>query len=332
MPYTADSTRYNQMLYRRAGNSGVMLPAISLGFWHNFGGVDLYENARQIAHRAFDRGITYFDLANNYGPPPGSAEETLGRLIRQDFAPYRDELIISTKAGYEMWAGPYGDLGSKKYLMASLDQSLKRLGLEYVDIFYSHRPDPDTPLMETMGALAQAVRQGKALYVGISNYPAKETQACIDLLARDNIQVLVHQPSYSLLDRWIEDGLSQVLAQNRVGTVVYSPLAQGILSSRYLAGIPDDSRASRPTGDLQQEDLTPAVLNTVRQLNRIAKERHQTLAQMSLAWVLRDPAVTSAIIGVSRPQQLDENLAALNNLSFSPDELDLINQALASSN
>lgn len=331
MPYVSHPDRYSQMPYRRAGRSGLLFPAISLGFWHNFGEADVYETGRQVARRAFDRGVTHFDLANNYGPPYGSAEETLSRLMKQDFAPYRDELIISTKAGWDMWPGPYGDFGSKKYLMASLDQSLKRMGLDYVDIFYSHRPDPDTPMEETMEALVQAVRQGKALYVGISSYSPEETQTCIQILNRENIHLLVHQPEYSLFDRWIEDGLIDVLETHGVGAAVFSPLAQGLLTSRYLNGIPADSRASRPQTYLDRGEITPAVLETVRQLNQVAAERGQTLAQMSLSWILRRPSITTAIIGASRVSQLDENLDALSNLEFSAEELARIDQILESS-
>lgn len=321
MPYIPHPDRYQHTAYRRAGRSGIDLPPISLGFWHNFGGVDRYETGRAIARRAFDRGVTHFDLANNYGPPYGSAEETFQKLMRDDFAPYRDELIISTKAGWDMWPGPYGDFGSKKYMIASLDQSLKRMGLDYVDIFYSHRPDPQTPLEETIEALVQAVRQGKALYVGISSYSAEDTESAIRLLDGERIHLLVHQPEYSLFDRGIEDGLTTVLARHGVGTVVFSPLAQGLLTARYLHGIPADSRASRPGSFLPPEALTPEILAIVRSLNDMAHERGQTLAQMSLAWILRNPHVTSAIIGASRVSQLDENLDAVNNLEFTAEEL-----------
>ncbi len=326
--YQAAASRYDQMLYRRAGRSGLSLPAISLGFWHNFGGSDTYETGRAVARLAFDRGITHFDLANNYGPPYGSAEETFGKLMRDDFHPYRDELVISTKAGWDMWPGPYGDFGSKKYLIASLDQSLKRMGLDYVDIFYHHRPDPDTPMEETVEAMVQMVRQGKALYLGISSYEPDETERFIDLLSKENIHLLVHQPSYSLLDRWIEDGLDNVLAKNGVGTVVFSPLAQGLLTSRYLGGeIPKDSRAARRVF-LSPDDITPALLEQLHQLDHIARQRGQSLAQMALSWVLRDDRVTSAIIGASRPSQLEENLDALKNLHFTKDELTQIDRLL----
>ncbi|MCY0878527.1 MAG: L-glyceraldehyde 3-phosphate reductase [Firmicutes bacterium] len=329
MLYRASEDRYDHMIYRRAGRSGLLLPALSLGFWHNFGGRDVFETSRAIARRAFDRGVTHFDLANNYGPPPGTAEETLGRLLKSDFAPYRDELVISTKAGWDMWPGPYGDWGSKKYLMASLDQSLRRMGLDYVDIFYSHRPDPNTPMEETMEALIQAVRQGKALYVGISSYSPEETERAIAILAQHHIHLLVHQPSYSMLDRWIEEGLTDVLARHGVGAVVFSPLAQGLLTSRYFHGIPSDSRASRPQSFLNPAVITPELLDTLRSLNEVAASRGQTLAQMALAWVLRDERVTSAIIGASRVSQLDENLDALNCLEFTEEELQRIDAILA---
>ena len=326
MTYAPQPDRYDHLRYRRAGRSGLLLPPISLGFWHNFGGVDRYETGRAVARRAFDRGVTHFDLANNYGPPYGSAEETFKRLMHDDFAPYRDELIISTKAGWDMWPGPYGDFGSKKYMVASLDQSLKRMGIDYVDIYYSHRPDPETPVEETMEALVQAVRQGKALYVGISSYSPEETKAAIRVLESENIHLLVHQPEYSLFDRWIEEGLTDVLEQYGVGTVVFSPLAQGLLTSRYLNGIPADSRANRPDSFLPPESITPEVLTAIRALNDSAAARGQTLAQMSLAWILRHPHVTSAIIGASRVSQLDENLDALNNLEFSKEELARIDE------
>ncbi|MCL6625917.1 MAG: aldo/keto reductase, partial [Alicyclobacillus shizuokensis] len=279
------------MVYNRCGRSGLKLPAISLGLWHNFGGVDSFENARAMVRRAFDLGITHFDLANNYGPPAGSAEETFGRLLKQDLAPYRDELVISTKAGYYMWPGPYGEWGSKKYLVASLDQSLKRMGLDYVDIFYSHRPDPDTPLEETMAALDLVVRQGKALYVGISNYSPEQTEQAISILRSLGTPLLIHQPSYSMLNRWIEHGLQAVLEREGVGSIAFSPMAQGLLSSRYLQGIPEDSRAAKPTGFLKSEQITEETLDKIRRLNDIASRRGQTLAQMALAWVLRNPVV-----------------------------------------
>lgn len=321
MSYTANNGRYDGMIYRRCGHSGLNLPAISLGFWHNFGGVDTFENARIMTRKAFDLGITHFDLANNYGPPPGSAEETLGRLLRTDFSSYRDELIISTKAGYLMWPGPYGEWGSKKYLTARLDQSLQRMGLDYVDIFYSHRPDPATPLEETMEALVQAVRQGKALYVGISSYTPEQTRQAIKILSSQGVRLLIHQPSYSMLNRWIEDGLQEVLADNGVGSIAFSPLAQGLLTDRYLSGIPVDSRAAKTTGALQAERIDEPTLEKIRKLQSMAARRGQSLAQMALAWVLRDGRVTSALIGASRVSQIEDNVRALANLEFSRNEL-----------
>jgi len=328
MLYLASEARYDTMPYNRTGHSGLKLPAISLGWWYNFGGLDVLENGRAIARRAFDLGITHFDFGNNYGPPPGSAEETFGLLFKQDFHPYRDELIISTKAGYDMWPGPYGEWGSRKYLLASLDQSLRRLGLEYVDIFYSHRPDPDTPLEETMGALDSAVRRGKALYVGISNYNAEQTKRAAEILHALGTPCLIHQPSYSMLDRWIEDELLDVLLEEGIGCVVYSPLAQGLLTDRYLKGIPTDARASKTVrvwltpGDV--EDALPRV----QRLSEIARARGQSLAQMAIAWVLRKPAVTSALIGASSVGQLENSLAALKNLAFTQEELDKIEAIL----
>ena len=327
-PYVADESRYETMPYNRIGRSGLNLPAISLGLWYNFGGLDRLENARAMARYAFDHGITHFDLANNYGPPPGSAETTFGLLMKQDFAPYRDELIISTKAGYDMWPGPYGEWGSRKYLLASLDQSLKRMGLDYVDIFYSHRPDPDTPLEETMGALASAVRQGKALYVGISSYDPEQTRKAAHILRELGTPCLIHQPSYSMLDRWVEDGLLDVLDEEGIGCIVFSPLAQGQLTDRYLNGIPSGARATKT----ERVWLTPGDvkenLPKVRKLNELAKERTQSLAQMALAWVLRKPQVTSALIGSSSVEQLKDNLATLEKLNFSEDELDTIEKIL----
>ncbi|HVM72994.1 MAG TPA: L-glyceraldehyde 3-phosphate reductase [Anaerolineales bacterium] len=326
--FVASANRYDNMKYNRCGRSGLKLPAISLGWWYNFGGLDLLENGRAIARSAFDHGVTHFDLANNYGPPPGSAEETFGRLLRQDFAPYRDELIISTKAGYDMWPGPYGEWGSRKYLLASLDQSLKRMGLEYVDIFYSHRPDPETPLEETMGALASAVRQGKALYVGISNYPPEQTHQAAHILRDLGTPCLIHQPRYSMLDRWVENGLLDTLESEGIGSIVFSPLAQGQLTDRYLKGIPQGARATKTErvwltpGDVQRN------LPKVQKLNEIAKRRGQSLAQMALAWVLRKPQVTSALIGASSVGQLEDNLAALNNLQFGEEELQAIEAVL----
>ncbi len=330
MPYVAAETRYDSMIYNRSGRSGLKLPAISLGWWYNFGGLDAIENGRAIARRAFDLGITHFDLANNYGPPPGSAEETFGRLFREDFHPYRDELIVSTKAGYDMWAGPYGEWGSRKYMLASLDASLKRMGLEYVDIFYSHRPDPDTPLEETMGALDTAVRPGKALYVGLSNYRPDQTRAALSILRSLGTPCLIHQPSYSILDRWIENGLLDVLADEGIGCIVYSPLAQGQLTDRYLSGMPAGARATKT----ERVWLTPSDvegnLPKVRNLNDLAMQRGQSLAQMAIAWVLRQPLVTSALIGASSVKQLENNLAALNNRNFSDDELHQIDSILSS--
>jgi len=324
MPYLASETRYNTMLYNRVGRSGLKLPAISLGWWYNFGGVDIFENSRAIARRAFDLGITHFDIANNYGPPPGSAEENFGTLFKQDFHPYRDELIISTKAGYDMWPGPYGEWGSRKYLLASLDQSLKRMGLDYVDIFYSHRPDPDTPLEETMGALDSAVRQGKALYVGISSYSPEQTRRAAQILKGLGTACLIHQPRYSMLDRWVEDGLLDVLTEEGIGCIVFSPLAQGQLTDRYLNGIPSGARATKTERVWLTPDDVKKNLPKTQKLNELAKQRGQTLGQMALAWALRKPAVTSALIGASSVQQLEDNLAALNNLKFSDDELEKI--------
>ncbi len=329
MTYSAKEERYQQLSYRRCGASGILLPPLSLGLWHNFGGVDAFENGRAIVRRAFDQGITHFDLANNYGPPFGSAEENFGNLLRLDLRPYRDELIISTKAGYSMWPGPYGEWGSRKYLLASLDQSLKRMGLEYVDIFYSHRFDPDTPLEETMSALDQAVRLGKALYAGISNYDAVQTEKAAAILRRLGTPCLIHQPKYSLFERGIENGLTAVLQREKIGCIVFSPLAQGLLSGKYLAGIPAGSRAARPQGALRPEQITEEKLMRVRRLNELAHERGQTLAQMALAWVLRRPEVTSALVGVNTVQQLEENLACLQNLEFSRQELEAIDRALA---
>ncbi len=321
MDYSAAPTRYESMPYNRCGRSGLKLPAISLGWWYNFGGVDALENSRAIARRAFDLGITHFDLANNYGPPPGSAEETFGRLLKEDFRPYRDELIVSTKAGYDMWQGPYGEWGSRKYLLASLDQSLKRMGLDYVDIFYSHRPDPDTPLEETMAALNTAVRQGKALYVGVSNYNPEQTRLASQILRDLGSPCLIHQPPYNMLEREIEQGLLDVLSDEGIGCIVFSPLAEGQLTDRYLDGIPAGARATKT----DRVWLTPEDVNKnlpkVRKLNAIALQRGQTLAQMALAWVLRQPVITSALIGASSVRQLEQNLVALANLKFGRAEL-----------
>lgn len=329
MAYQADPRRYDGMIYRRCGASGLKLPALSLGLWHNFGGVDTRANARAMLTRAFDLGITHFDLANNYGPPPGSAEETLGAILRSDLQPYRDELILSTKAGYRMWPGPYGEWGSRKNLLASLDQSLRRMGVDYVDIFYSHRPDPETPLDETLGALESAVRQGKALYAGVSNYPADRTREAAALLRRLGTPVTLHQPSYSMLNRWVEAELLATLESSGIGLIAFCPLAQGLLTGRYLDGVPEDSRAGRPGTFLKRETLQPALLEKVRRLNGVAARRGQTLAQMALAWVLRDPRVTSALIGASRVAQIEENVAALANLAFAAEELTAIDAILA---
>jgi L-glyceraldehyde 3-phosphate reductase len=328
MVYQASKKRYENMTYNRTGNSGLLLPAISLGLWHNFGGVDSFENGRAMLRRAFDLGITHFDLANNYGPPAGSAEEMFGSLLKTDFAPYRDELVISTKAGYYMWPGPYGEWGSKKYLISSLDQSLKRMGLDYVDIFYSHRPDPDTPLEETMGALDQIVRQGKALYVGISSYSPEETAQAIKILDDLGTPLLIHQPSYSMFNRWIENGLQDVLQENGVGSIAFCPLAQGLLTNKYLNGVPTDSRAAGSSVFLGKDQVTEEVISKVNQLAEIATERGQNLAQMALAWVLREGRVTSALIGASKVSQIEENVAALKNQDFSTEELAKIEEIL----
>ncbi|MBM0064888.1 L-glyceraldehyde 3-phosphate reductase [Alkalicoccobacillus gibsonii] len=322
MSYVASDQRYSTMPYRRAGRSGLKLPALSLGLWHNFGGVDSYENGRAMLRSAFDQGITHFDLANNYGPPAGSAEEMFGRILQTDFAPYRDELIISSKAGYYMWPGPYGEWGSKKNLIASLDQSLQRMKLDYVDIFYSHRPDPDTPLEETMGVLHQIVRQGKALYVGISSYSPAQTKEASRILADLGTPLLIHQPNYSMLNRGIEDELLDVLNESGVGSIAFCPLAQGLLTNKYLDGsVPLDSRAGGASHFLSEEQINQDLVKRLNRLNKIAHERGQTLAQMSLAWVLREGHVTSALIGASRVSQIEENVQALQNLSFSADEL-----------
>jgi L-glyceraldehyde 3-phosphate reductase len=320
-----DPARYDRpRLYRRCGRSGLRLPAISLGLWHNFGHVDAFETSRLMIRRAFDLGITHFDLANNYGPPPGSAEENFGRILREDFRSYRDELIVSTKAGYLMWPGPYGEWGSRKYLLASLDQSLKRLGLEYVDIFYSHRPDPDTPLEETMGAVAHAVRSGKALYAGISNYPPEQAALAAKLLREMGAPCLIHQPRYNIFDRWIEPGLLDLLGREGIGCIAFSPLAQGLLTDKYLQGIPAGSRASKSYGFLRPDHVTDKTVAQAARLNKLAVARGQSLAQMALAWVLRHPQMTSVLIGASSVAQIDENLAALNNLNFSAEELKAI--------
>lgn len=329
MTYQPSKMRYDTMQYKRCGRSGLKLPLISLGLWHNFGGVDTQANGRAMLRRAFDLGITHFDLANNYGPPPGSAEEMFGQIMRQDLAPYRDELIISTKAGYDMWPGPYGEWGSRKYLIASLDQSLKRMGLEYVDIFYSHRFDPDTPLEETMGALDFAVRSGRALYVGISSYNSEQTRRAAAILRELGTPCLIHQPSYSLFNRWVEaDGLLDTLTDEGIGCIVFSSLAQGLLTDKYLHGIPDDSRVKRSGVFLNESHITPEKVDKVRRLNEMAQSRGQTMAQMAVAWVLRQTAVTSALLGASRPEQIDDIVGVLNRLSFTADELQHVEDIL----
>jgi L-glyceraldehyde 3-phosphate reductase len=329
MPYSAFDSRYSTLGYRRCGNSGLMLPALSLGFWHNFGGQAPYENVRALARKAFDLGITHFDLANNYGPPPGSAEESLGRLLRDDFAPYRDELVISTKAGYLMWPGPYGDHGSRKYLLSSLDASLKRMGLDYVDIFYHHRPDPDTPLEETMGALAQALRSGKALYVGLSNYPADRTREAAAILASLGVRPLIHQPKYNMFEREkVEGGILDASADLGMGVIAFMPLAQGLLTSRYLEGVPINSRAASGGPFLKESDITEERIAKVRALGEIAKARGQSIAQMAIAWTLRDARVTSALIGASRPEQIEENAKSLAAGPFASEELASIDRII----
>ena len=329
MTYLPSAHRYETMPYKRCGRSGIKLPMVSLGLWHNFGGVDTFENSRAMVLRAFDLGITHFDLANNYGPPPGSAEETFGQILGKDLRPFRDELIISSKAGYYMWPGPYGEWGSRKYLVASLDQSLKRMGLEYVDIFYSHRPDAETPLEETMGALDYIVRSGRALYVGISSYTPEQTKKAATILRGLGTPCLIHQPVYSMFGRWVEDGLLPVLEEEGMGAIAFSPLAQGQLTDRYLQGIPDDSRAGKPDTFLKREQITEEKLSIIRKLNDIARRRDQSLAQMAIAWVLRHPQMTSALIGASKVRQIEDDVAALKNLEFSPEELKEIDRALA---
>lgn len=328
MTYLPSGERYDAMKYRRVGQSGLKLPAISLGLWHNFGDVDRYENSRAMIRRAFDLGITHFDLANNYGPPPGTAESNFGRILKEDLANYRDEIIISSKAGYYMWPGPYGEWGSKKYLVASLNQSLKRMGLEYVDIFYHHRPDPNTPLEETMAALDLIVRQGKALYIGLSNYSAEQTKQAVSILKRLGTPCLIHQPRYSMLDRWVEDGLLDVLETEGIGSIAFSPLSKGMLTDRYLHGIPQDSRAAGQSAYLKPEDLTDELMAKVRELNEMALERGQKLSQMALSWILRSGKVTSALIGASKVSQIEDGAAAVNNLDFSAEELAKIDQIL----
>jgi L-glyceraldehyde 3-phosphate reductase len=330
MSYLVNKQRYQNMQYRRCGNSGIMLPAVSLGLWHNFGDIDVLENARNMLRLAFDSGITHFDLANNYGPPAGSAEENFGRIFKDDFKTYRDELIISTKAGWPMWEGPYGDWGSKKYLVASLDQSLKRMGLDYVDIFYHHRPDPETPLEETMTALDLIVRQGKALYVGISSYQPEEASKAIAILKELGTPCLIHQPKYSMFDRWVEDGLLDVLEETGVGCIPFSPLAQGLLTNKYLNGIPEGSRAAthRGNGAIEEDQITDDNISKVRQLNELAIARGQDLAQMALSWILKDKRITTVLIGASRPQQITDSIKCLDNITFSGDELKRINEIL----
>lgn len=331
MAYTAATERYNNMEYRRCGRSGLKLPAVSVGLWHNFGDIDPIENCRAILRKAFDLGITHFDLANNYGQPSGSAEENFGRILQKDFRHHRDELIISTKAGYKMWDGPYGDYGSKKYLVASLDQSLKRMGVDYVDIFYHHRPDPSTPLEETMNALSLIVQQGKALYAGISSYQPDETRSAAKLLRASGTPCVIHQPKYSMFERWIENGLLDVLEKEGIGCIPFSPLAQGLLTNKYLNGIPADSRAARHLGNgaMEENQVTETNVSKVRKLNELALQRGQTLAQMALAWVLKDPRITSVLIGVSKPEQVNDSLQCLKNYKFSTEELSAINNILA---
>ena len=328
MIYTPEQNRYASMSYRRCGKSGLKLPALSLGLWHNFGHVDALENSRKIIQVAFDNGVTHFDLANNYGPPPGSAEENFGKILKQDFRNHRDEMIISSKAGYTMWEGPYGDWGSKKYLVASLDQSLQRMGLDYVDIFYHHRPDPETPLEETMGALDLIVRQGKALYAGISNYRPEEAARAIAILKELGTPCVIHQPKYSMFERWVEGGLLDLLEQEGVGCIPFSPLAQGLLTDKYLKGIPADSRVAKEHGALNTDQLTPERLTQIQRLNELAQERGQTLAQMALAWLLKDPRITSVLIGASKPAQLLDSLKSLDSPDFNTGELTTIEDIL----
>jgi L-glyceraldehyde 3-phosphate reductase len=328
LPYQPASDRYGQMKYRYCGKSGLMLPEISLGLWHNFGHNADLTLGRKILRRAFDLGICHFDLANNYGPPFGSAEENFGRILKKDFLPYRDELLISSKAGWDMWPGPYGNFGSRKYLIASCDQSLKRMGLEYVDIFYHHRPDPNTPMEETMGALDQLVRQGKALYVGISQYSAEDTAKAYEILKSLGTPLLIHQPRYSMIDRWVENGLMDVLGQKGVGSIAFSPLEQGMLTDKYLKGIPADSRAAKDGRYLKPEQVSSEKLEMIGKLNDIALKRGQSLAQMAIAWLLKDSRITSVLIGVSKPEQLDDNVAAVKNSTFSSEEISQIKTIL----
>lgn len=328
MSHVPYNRRYDTMKYNYCGNSGLKLSAISLGLWHNFGDINSYENSRSMIRRAFDLGITHFDLANNYGPPPGSAEETFGRIVRDDFKGYRDEMVISTKAGYTMWPGPYGDFGSKKYLLASLDQSLKRMGLEYVDIFYHHRPDPETPLEETMRALDLVVRQGKALYIGISNYKPEQAKKAFQILKSLGTPCLIHQPRYSMLDRWVENGLLELLEECGVGCIAFSPLGKGVLTNRYLHGIPEDSRVASQSTFLKSDDITEELISKVIMLNQIAEKRQQSMAQMALAWVLRHKQMTSVLIGASKSSQIDDCVGALAHLDFSQEELEQIDRIL----
>lgn len=329
MAYLASEKRYETMEYRRCGNSGLKLPLLSLGLWHNFGEITAEQKKKEVLHAAFDCGITYFDLADNYGPPYGSAEISFGKIFKEDFAPYRDELIISTKAGYDMWPGPYGNFGSRKHLLAGIDGSLKRMGLDYVDIFYHHRPDPETPMEETADALEQIVRQGKAIYIGLSNYKAKETEKMTALLKERRVPFVIHQPSYSMLNRWIEeDGLDKVLVKEGIGSVVFKPLEQGLLTGKYLKGIPEDSRISKDSRFLKKDVLTPQLLEKIQALSVIAEERGQSLAQMALAWALKNPCVTSVLIGASRPEQIYENIGAIKNLAFSEEENEKIEKIL----
>lgn len=328
MTYSPSKNRYASMVYNYSGTSGLKFPSISLGLWHNFGDSDSFENAQNIIRSAFDAGITHFDLANNYGPPPGSAEINFGQIFKKNFSNHRDELIISTKAGYYMWDGPYGEWGSRKYLIASLNQSLKRLGIDYVDIFYSHRYDPNTPLEETMGALDFMVKQGKALYVGISNYPANATKEASEILRKLGTPCLIHQPRYSMLDRWVETELLDTLEKEGIGCIAYSPLAQGLLTNRYLQGIPNGSRASKPNGFLKREQITPLILKKIEELNVIASDRGQTLAQMAIAWLLKDKRVTSVLVGASSPEQLIDSLQSIRDTNFSSAEIDSIDRVL----
>ncbi|MGY3052079.1 L-glyceraldehyde 3-phosphate reductase [Pedobacter sp. UYEF25] len=328
MEHIAAESRYEKMQYRRCGKSGLMLPRMSLGLWHNFGFVNDYDNSKNIIFTAFDHGITHFDLANNYGPPPGSAETVFGRILKENLSAYRDEIIISSKAGYTMWDGPYGDWGSKKYLVSSLDQSLKRLGIDYVDIFYHHRPDPETPLQETMDTLSLMVQQGKALYVGISNYEAGEAKKAIDILKKNGTPCLIHQPKYSMFERWVEDQLLDVLEESGVGCIPFSPLAQGLLTNKYLKGIPEDSRIATSGVFLKESNLTPEVLAKISRLNELAQSRGQDLAQMALSWILKDDRITSVLIGVSKPEQVLDSAKAIKNIIFSADELDQIDKIL----